>query len=253
MATQYSQKRGGKGNNPMSPEKRKPTDVRVLDETLPNESVREGQDYNKINKWLTNSLGVESNNTATKEGMSMMDSILDEPDKPKAGAKTDLKQGGGLGGGSGGGLFGPNPFSNLGKQFQSITEQNRVAFSEAQDSSTANEVPKSTSPMDTQGNNTWSIFSSESKANLMSDEPLSFLSSSAMNRDGSRTLPVASSLGSNQSQKEKQLLLDMINSSFLNMPLVQDQHGIDVRSPLPVDDTISMCIDADLKRRMQAD
>lgn len=44
----------------------------------------------------------------------MMDSILDEPDKPKvaAFAKLDMKQG--LGG-SGGGLFGPNPFSNLGK------------------------------------------------------------------------------------------------------------------------------------------
>lgn len=49
------------------------------------------------------------------------------------------------------------------------------------------------------------------------------------------------------------MLLDMINSSFLNMPLVQDQQGIDVRSPLPVDDAISMCIDADLKKRMQAD
>lgn len=115
MATAYSQKRGGKGNNPTSPEKRKPGEVRVLDEQLPKEEAgKESQDYSKINKWLTNSLGVESNNTSTKDGISMMDSILDEPDKPKAAgtAKPDLKQG--LGG-SGGGLFGPNPFSNLGK------------------------------------------------------------------------------------------------------------------------------------------
>jgi hypothetical protein len=117
MATAYSQKRAGvKGNSTISPEKRKPTDVRVLDEQLPKdmEAGKESQDYSKINKWLTNSLGVETNNTSTKDGISMMDSILDEPDKPKVAgtAKPDLKQG--LGG-SGGGLFGPNPFSNLGK------------------------------------------------------------------------------------------------------------------------------------------
>lgn len=35
LATAYSQKRAGKGNNPTSPEKRKPGEVRVLDEQLP--------------------------------------------------------------------------------------------------------------------------------------------------------------------------------------------------------------------------
>lgn len=103
----------------MSPEKRK-NDVKVLDESKEIEAAggKESQDYSKINKWLTKSLGVDSN--AAKESLTMMDSILDEPDttKPKVGGNAQADAGkSGLQVNSGGGLFGPNPFSNLGKQF----------------------------------------------------------------------------------------------------------------------------------------
>jgi len=33
----------------------------------------------------------------------------------------------------------------------------------------------------------------------------------------------------------------MLNSSFKNIPLMQDQIGIDIRCPLPVEDAIFLC------------
>lgn len=50
------------------------------------------------------------------------------------------------------------------------------------------------------------------------------------------------SLGSSQSEHERQMALVMINASFINAPLLQDQQMIDVRCPLPVDDAISMSV-----------
>jgi hypothetical protein len=35
-------------------------------------------------------------------------------------------------------------------------------------------------------------------------------------------------------------MLDMVNSSFLNIPLIQDQDVIDIKCPLPVDEAIFM-------------
>lgn len=49
------------------------------------------------------------------------------------------------------------------------------------------------------------------------------------------------------------MALVMINASFINAPLLQDQQMIDVRVPLPVDDAILMCNNLDQKRQMQAD
>jgi hypothetical protein len=55
----------------------------------------------------------------------------------------------------------------------------------------------------------------------------------------------APSLGSNSTPQEKSLLLNMLNSSFLNIPLLQDQVGIDVSRtcPLPVEDSVYMTDD----------
>lgn len=55
----------------------------------------------------------------------------------------------------------------------------------------------------------------------------------------------APSLGSNSTPQEKNLLLNMLNSSFLNIPLLADQVGIDVSRtcPLPVEDSVYMTDD----------
>lgn len=58
-------------------------------------------------------------------------------------------------------------------------------------------------------------------------------------------LNAAPSLGSNATAAEKNLLMSMLNSSFHNIPLLQDQVGIDVSRtcPLPVEDSIYMTDD----------
>lgn len=65
----------------------------------------------------------------------------------------------------------------------------------------------------------------------------------------------APSLTANSTQQEKTLLLDMLNSSFVNMPLLQDQVGIDVSRtcPLPVEDAIHLSEDSDEQEKMKAD
>jgi hypothetical protein len=66
----------------------------------------------------------------------------------------------------------------------------------------------------------------------------------------------AASLGAtNATQQEKNLLLDMLNSSFMNAPLLQDQVGIDIspQCPLPVEDSAYLSEDPDEKARMKAD
>lgn len=47
----------------------------------------------------------------------------------------------------------------------------------------------------------------------------------------------------------------MLNSSFMNIPLLQDQVGIDVSRtcPLPVEDSIYMTEDADEQARIKND
>jgi hypothetical protein len=58
----------------------------------------------------------------------------------------------------------------------------------------------------------------------------------------------ASSLGEvSATQHEKNLLLDMLNTSFINTPLLQDQVGIDISKtcPLPVEDSVFLAEDAE--------
>lgn len=42
------------------------------------------------------------------------------------------------------------------------------------------------------------------------------------------------------SAQSQNLLLDMINNSFINMPLMQDQDVVNIRCPLAFDDAIRM-------------
>ena len=68
-------------------------------------------------------------------------------------------------------------------------------------------------------------------------------------------LNVAPSLGSNSTAAEKNLLMSMLNSSFHNIPLLQDQVGIDVSRtcPLPVEDSIYMTEDLEEQARIKKD
>lgn len=68
-------------------------------------------------------------------------------------------------------------------------------------------------------------------------------------------LNAAPSLGANATTQEKNLLLSMLNSSFLNIPLLQDQVGIDVSRtcPLPVEDSLFLTDDAEEQARIKKD
>lgn len=63
----------------------------------------------------------------------------------------------------------------------------------------------------------------------------------------------APSLTSDASQSEKKVLMDMLNSSFINLPLLQDQEGIDISRtcPFPVQDAINLAEDGEQKDKMK--
>lgn len=66
----------------------------------------------------------------------------------------------------------------------------------------------------------------------------------------------ATSLGEiSATPQEKNLLLDMLNSSFINTPLLQDQVGIDISKtcPLPVEDSVFLTDDTDEQAQLRAD
>ena len=46
---------------------------------------------------------------------------------------------------------------------------------------------------------------------------------------------------SEKKQAPQDEYLEMLNSSFINLPLMQDQDVIDIKCPLPVDDAIGLC------------
>ena len=133
-----------------------------------------------------------------------------------------------------GGLFSAqNPFSNLSTQYQSIQDLN----SKPQPKVTAFD-PRKLKP---EGNS--SIFSSESnRENVRSPNNQISLGQASFNNLKGGVTPEANNHNA---------VLSMLNSSFLNIPLMQDQDVIDIKCPLPVDEAMFMTGNPQNQKKMQ--